>query len=91
MIAVSNIARNSGPFALILLCGPSKSHSVGGCSTENMALGPSQPLGSQPLIHLIARVKPASSKNMNGFHQLPALSPSKTHLLKERQILITMI
>ncbi len=51
MIAVSNIARNSGPIVLILLWGPSKSHSVGGGggSTENMVLGPSQPLGSQPL------------------------------------------
>ncbi len=39
MIALSAVARNSGPIALI------------SC--------------------------PASSKNMNGFHQLPALSPSK--------------
>ncbi len=30
MIALSAIARNSGPFALILQSGPSKSHSVGG-------------------------------------------------------------
>ncbi len=43
----------------------------------NIVLGPSQPLGSQPLLHLLARLKLASSKNMNGFHQLPALSPSK--------------
>ncbi len=49
----------------------------------NMVLDPSQPLGSQPLLHLLAKLKlkPASSKNMNGFHQLPALSPSKTHVL----------
>ncbi len=39
MIALSAVARNSGPIALISW--------------------------------------PASSKNMNGFHQLPALSPSK--------------
>ncbi len=43
----------------------------------NIVLGPSQPLGSQPLLHVMARLKPDSSKNMNGFHQLPALSPSK--------------
>ncbi len=71
--------------------GPLKITFSGECSTENMVLGPSQPLGSQPLIHLIARVKPASSKNMNGFHQLPALSPSKTHVLKERQILTVIL
>ncbi len=29
MIALSAVARNSGPIALILLWGPSKSHSVG--------------------------------------------------------------
>ncbi len=39
----------------------------------NIVLDPSQQLGSQPLLH----IKPASSKNMTGFHQLPALSPSK--------------
>ncbi len=30
VIAISAVARNSGPIALILLRGPSKSHSVGG-------------------------------------------------------------
>ncbi len=29
VIALSAVARNSGPIALILLCVPSKSHSVG--------------------------------------------------------------
>ncbi len=52
-------------------------HSVPSLGIENIILGRSQPLGSQPLLHVMARVKPASSKNMNGFHQLPALSPSK--------------
>ncbi len=30
VIALSAVTRNSGPIALILLWGPSKSHSVGG-------------------------------------------------------------
>ncbi len=79
MIALSAVARNSGPFALILLWGPLKITFSGGVvrPPANIVLGRSQPLGSQPLLHLLARLKPASSKNMNGFHQLPALSPSK--------------
>ncbi len=79
VIALSAVARNSGPFAVILLWGPIKIRFSGGCSgpTEHIVLGRSQPLGSQPLLHLLAGLKPASSKNMNGFHQLPALSPSK--------------
>ncbi len=79
MIALSAVARNSGPIALILLWCLLKITFSGGWSgpTENIVLGPSQPLGSQPLLHVMARLKPASSKNMNGFHQLPALSPSK--------------
>ncbi len=78
MIALSAVARNSGPFALILLWGPLKITFSGGCQAPSEhRSGPSQLLGSQPLLHLLARLKPASSKNMNGFHQLPALSPSK--------------
>ncbi len=65
-----------GPIALILLWGPLKITFSGGSGPPaNIDMGPSQPLGSQPLLHVMARVKPASSKNMNGFHQLPALSP----------------
>ncbi len=77
MIALSAIVRNYGPIALILLWG--KITFSGGWSgpPENIVLGRSQPLGSHPLLHVMARVKPASSKNMNGFHQLPVLSPSK--------------
>ncbi len=70
MIAVSAIARNSGPFALILLWGPSKSHSDHPRSgpPENIILGRSQPLGSQSACLI---------QTMNGFHQHPALLPSK--------------
>ncbi len=55
MIALSAVARNSAPFALILLWGLSKTHVVGGGSGSppNIVLGPSQPLGSQPLLHLL--------------------------------------
>ncbi len=72
-----------GPETMIALSavamGPLKITFSGGWSgpPENIVLGRSQPLGSQPLIHVMARLKPASSKNMNGFHQLPVLSPSK--------------
>ncbi len=56
VIALSAVAGNSGPFALILLRDPSKSHSVGGGlkitfsvgwsgPPENIVLGPSHPLG----------------------------------------------
>ncbi len=67
VIAHSVVARNSGLIALILLWGPSKLHSVGGSQV---------PLNRWAL-KLSSISWPASSKNMNGFHQLPALSPSK--------------
>ncbi len=40
MIAISNIARNSGPIVLILLCGSSKSHSRGGGFHREHGSGP---------------------------------------------------
>ncbi len=47
VIALSAVARNSGPIAVILQRGPSKSHSVGTENIrENIILGPFQPLGS---------------------------------------------
>ncbi len=39
MIALSAVARNSGPIALILLWGPSKSHSVGVVSKSHSVGG----------------------------------------------------
>ncbi len=56
MIALSALARTSGPIALILLWVPLKSHSVGGGQDppESIVLGPSQPLGSQTFLHLLA-------------------------------------
>ncbi len=75
MIALSAVARNSGPIALILLWGPSKSHSVGG------GWAPYRTSFWVPFNRWALKLSsiswPASSKNMNGFHQLPALSPSK--------------
>ncbi len=73
-IALSAVVRNSGLIALILL----KITFSGGWSgpKENIVLDP-QLLGSQPLLHLLAGLKLASSKSMNSFHQLPALTPSK--------------
>ncbi len=55
----------------------SKSHSVGGGRAPKRTSFWIPPLGSQPLLHLLAGLKLASSKSMNSFHQLPALSPSK--------------
>ncbi len=56
MIALRSIARNSGSFALILLWSLLKITSSGGWSEppENIVVGPSQPLGSQTLLHLLA-------------------------------------
>ncbi len=75
MIALSAVARNSGPIALILLWGTSKSHSVGG------GQAPYRTSFWVPFNRWALKLSsiswPASSKNMNGFHQLPALSPSK--------------
>ncbi len=64
---------------MILLWGPLKITFSGGWlgPPANIVLGHSELLGSQPLLHVMARLKPASSKNMNGFHQLPALLPWK--------------
>ncbi len=80
MIALSAVARNSAPFALILLWGLSKTHVVGGGGGQ----APHRTSFWAPLnrwaLNLSSisyRLKPASSKNMNGFHQLPAPSPSK--------------
>ncbi len=77
MIALSAVARNSGPIALILLWGLLKIIFSWGWSgpPENIVLGPSQTLAF--LLHVLTRLKPASSKNINCFHQHPALSPSK--------------
>ncbi len=84
MIALSAVARNSGPIALILLRGSLKITFSGGWSGPpvNVILGPSKPLDYQPLLHLLTWLKSASSKNMIGFHQLPTLSPSKKTLGK---------
>ncbi len=73
MIALSALARNSGPIALILLWVPLKSHSVGGGQDPPESIV----LANHWALKLSSISWPASSKNMNGFHQLPALSPSK--------------
>ncbi len=75
MIALSAVTRISGPIALILLWGPSKSHSVrGGCAPQRTSFW--VPFNRWAL-KLSSISWPASSKNTNGFHQLPALSASK--------------
>ncbi len=53
VIALSAVARKSGPIALILLWVPLKSHSVGGGrAPREHRSGSSLPLGSQTLLHL---------------------------------------
>ncbi len=68
VIAPSTVVRNFGLFELILLWAPSKSHSVGGLKRWALKLS--------------SISWPASSKNMNSFHQLPALSPFKKTTVK---------
>ncbi len=58
VIALSVVARNSGPIALILL--------------------------NRWALKLSSISWPASSKNMNSFHQLPSLSPSKKTFTVEK-------
>ncbi len=70
MISLSAVARNSGSIALILLCGPLK------ITFRDLGQAFWVPLNHWAL-KLFSISWPASSKNMNGFHQLPALSPSK--------------
>ncbi len=89
VIALSAVARNFGPIALICYGLPSKSHSVGG------GQAPQRTSFWVPLkrwaLNLSSISWPASSKNMNGFPQLPALSPSKkTFTVEKKIILITM-
>ncbi len=75
MIALRALARNSGPFALILLRVP-QNHIQWGVFRPPREHR-SEPLSTSPACYDQVTVKPASSKNMNGFHQLSALSPSK--------------
>ncbi len=78
VIALSAVARNSGPIALIFLWAPSKSHSVGGGLKITFSGGWSGPQRTSfwAALKLYSISWPVSSKNMNGFHQPPALSPS---------------
>ncbi len=100
VIALSAVARNSGPIALILL--RVKSHSVGGGLTITFSGGWSHnhiqwgggraPKRTsfwvpQTLLHLLACL----IQKYECFHQLRLYHPLKTHLLKEKHILITMI
>jgi len=72
VIAVNAVARNSG---MILLWGPLKITFSGGGRAPQRTLFWA-PLNPRAL-KLSSICWPASSKNVNGFHQLPALSPSK--------------
>ncbi len=56
VIALSAVGRNSGPIALILLWGPLKITFIEGWSgpPDYIVLGPSQPLGSQTLLYILA-------------------------------------
>ncbi len=89
-IALSAVARNSGPFALILLRGPSRSPSMGGVRTllgasrSMTLLGPSQPLGSQTLLHLSARlVQKYESESLSDIYcRKCRCSPPTTGILK---------
>ncbi len=72
--SLSALARNSGPILLILLWGPSKSHSVGGGLKITFIEGWSGPQRTSfwvPLNRWALKLSsiswPASSKNMNGF------------------------
>ncbi len=71
VIAPSTVVRNFGLFELILLWAPSKSYSVG-CDQAPQSWA----------LKLSSISWPASSKNMNSFHQLPALSPFKKTTVK---------
>ncbi len=64
---------------MILLWGPLKITFSGGWlgPPANIVLGHSELLGSQPLLHVMARLKPASSKNMNGFISFQLYYPEK--------------
>ncbi len=79
----TQVARNSGPISLILLWGHFKITFSGRWSgpSENIVLGRSQPLSSQPLLHVMTRLKPASSINMNVFFRFQLYHPLKRHLL----------
>ncbi len=101
VIALSAVARNSGPIALILLRGPLKITFSGGWSHYHIQWGGGRAprehgsgslstAGLSKLITLL-HLLPCLIQKYECFHQLRLYHPLKTHLLKEKHILITMI